>query len=217
MVIRKESFTVHPYRVINGLVLSIKMMLNVLSTDFISKKSLTQVHYLHAFGFTNVAFLWHIKQTTSKSHYNILCDRFYYAISYCSFACFFCSLFDFFYHVFFSHKNKSFKRIESYHKWLLEIPTETQYIEKWQKNCWRWKKKNSLKKFLKWYLICFPFQYTHKNQIMNRTFMHAEKDIWTKYTHWPRLVNSSKYVILNANHCLFFHRYFMLNPIVKCT
>lgn len=24
------------------------------------------------------------------------------------------------------------------------------------------------------------------------------------HTYWPRLVNSSKYVILNANHCLFF-------------
>lgn len=127
-----------------------------------------------AFAFASLA--WHIEQTTSKSHYDILCDRFHHTNTIVTVVFLFVIVIPFF-HIciscfFFSIiTNKSFKRIESYHK-MIVCASETMYWKMTKKlltinnfsfeEIFRIENKNQN---TLWYLICFPFQSTHKIEL----------------------------------------------------
>lgn len=52
-----------------------------------------------------------------------------------------------------------------------------------------------------WISVSAQIHYVMCCVVLCTMYVHVDRRVSTPY--WPRLVNSSKYVILNANHCLF--------------
>lgn len=138
----------------------------------------------------------------------------------------------------FSHRNKSLKRIESYHKMIVCASKDIQIYWKMTKKLVNARDQHTTDQiennhFFRlvlfsfgeeipndiWFVSRFNTHIKHEfnygicrkrtifdiRRLVAVTPMEKEMPWIERHTqHWPRLVNSPKYVILNANHCLFF-------------